>query len=173
MVEGGAAHKAEQTLFVQRDRRADGGARQIRVSRDGVVISRRFAGVAMTIGVPVAAYRGVALDVGAGAEGAPFYRLFLSHRDADLDVILAESADVGAIAAEWISWAQWLALPRLAAQDGDAGALDGLTARAPLARRRGAEVAKRHPRFLCRRKTGVASRMEAVYAGEREIICYE
>lgn len=170
MVESGAAHKAEHTLFVQRDWRADGGVRQTRVGREGVVITRRFAGVAMTIVVPTAAYRGVALEVGAGAEGAPAYRLYLAHRDADLDVILAESADAAFALGEWKYWSQWLTLPRLTAHDGEA---DALCDRAPAARRRGATVARRHPRFLCRRKTGAPARMATVYADEREIICYE
>lgn len=172
-----AAANRPEKLFVQRDRRADGGNRQIRLTREDVMISRRFGGIAMMIAVPVAAYRGVALDVRAGASGGASYRLSLTHSDPDLDVVLAETQDGGAIAIDWKYWANYLDLPRLAPKDGELRALDrpadpvaGVEA---FARRRNASVAGRRPRFLARRKGGDAARMAAVFAGEREIICYE
>jgi len=165
------APRAAHTL-VQRDRRADEGQRQVRVTREGVLISRRLAGIAMHIRVPVAAYRGVALDVSAGREGGACYRLSLAHQDPELDVVLAETQDGGAVAADWKYWANWLDLPRLAARGEALEALE--PARPAVERRRaGVAVAKRRPRFLARRKTGVAARTDISFAGEREIVCYE
>ncbi len=86
MVEAGHANRADEALLVQRDWRADGGSRRVRVTRAGVLITRRFGGVDMRIAVPAPAYRGVALDVAGGGDGAPCYRLSLVHRDRDLDV---------------------------------------------------------------------------------------
>jgi hypothetical protein len=34
-------------------------------------------------------------------------------------------------------------------------------------------VRRRRPQFLVRRKSGDAARLSAIFAGEREIICYE
>ncbi len=177
MLEAGNARKVEENLFVQRDRRADGGARRISVTRSDVLISRRLDGVAMVITVPISAYRGVALDVLAAEDGLPRYVLSLTHRDSDLDILLAETKDGGAVAADWKHWAAWLGLPRLAGEDGELrsldGALGGVDAGAPIGRRRDVNVLKRRPRFLTRRKGGETRRMGAVFADEREIICYE
>jgi hypothetical protein len=174
MFDAGAARKIEEQLFVQRDRRADGGARRVRVTRSDILIARRFGGVEMMIAVPVPAYCGVALDVSEGRDGAPCYRLSLAHRDADLDVLLAETQDGGAAAAEWKYWAAWLGLPRVTNEDGEFASVDpALGGEVSIQRRRNATVAKRRPRFLLRRKAGDAARMDEVFAGEREIICYE
>jgi hypothetical protein len=174
MFEAGNAHETEESLLVQRDRRADGGARQVRVTRGGVLISRRFGGVKMMISVPAPAYEGVALDVVEGRNGAPAYRLSLAHRDSDLDVLLAETQDSGDAAADWKYWAAWLGLPRLAAQDGELTPVDVAGAvPAGLPRRNNAAVRQRRPRFLTRRKPGEAMRMSDVFSHEREIVCYE
>lgn len=172
MVDAGHARK-EETFLVQRDWRADGGDRRVRVTRADVLIARRFGGVKMRISVPVPSYRGVLLDRAAGEDGAPRWRLLLAHRDRDLDVVLDETADEGAAAAGWADWAAWFGLPRLApagTESVDAAA----TARPAPAPRRGASaVRRRRPRFLACRKTGDAGRLAAVFAGEREIVCYE
>lgn len=174
MFEAGNARKVEEAFLVQRDRRADGGARRVRVTRSDILIARRFGGVDMMIAVPVPAYHGVALDVREGRDGAPCYRLSLAHRDADLDIVLAETQDGGEAAAEWKYWAAFLGLPRLALEDGEFAPIDAATpAQASVQRRRDVNVLKRRPRFLSRRKAGDAARTEAVFADEREIICYE
>jgi hypothetical protein len=177
MFEGATAAKMPVKQFVQRDRRADEGERRIRVTRDHVLISRRLAGIAMLITVPVSAYRGVALDVSAGESGGASYRLSLAHCDPELEVVLAETADSGEIAADWKHWASWLDLPRLAARGDGLEPLEtdfgGDPAKEAFSRRRNSSVVKRRPRFLSRRKPGVTARAETVFAGEREIICYE
>jgi hypothetical protein len=174
MFETNNARKTEEALLVQRDWRADGGARRVRVTRSDILISRRFSGVDMMISVPVPAYDGVALDVVEGRDGAPCYRLSLAHRDRDLDVVLAETQDSGDAAANWKYWASYLGLPRLAAENGELAEVD-VASGAPVAYPRGGNAVLRHrrPRFLTRRKVGVAARMAEVFAGEREIICYE
>lgn len=162
---------------VQRDRRADGGKRQVRVSRQDILIARRLAGIAMLISVPVQAYRGVALDIEPTAGGGASYRLSLAHDDPDLAVVLAETEDGGAVSADWRYWASYLDLPRLAGKEGAFEPLDPrlgqVAAPGPIARRRNSSVAQRRPRFAARRKTGIVGRMDRVHDGEREIICYE
>ncbi len=176
MVEAETARRIEDSIYVQRDRRADGGARRVRMTREGVLIARRLSGVAMVISVPVNAYRGVALDVQPAEDGSPRYVLSLTHRDPDLDILLGETQDGGSVAADWRYWAAWLGLPRLAEEDGELRALDRPAdeAVAAMARRRSdANVRKRRPRFLARRKAGDPSRTRMVHAEEREIISYE
>ncbi len=174
MVDAGQAKKGAEALFVQRDWRADGGSRRVRVTREGVLIARRFSGVDMKIAVPAPAYRGVLLDVSAGANGAPQYRLLLVHSDHDLDVPLLETGDSAVAAADWQDWAAWLGLPRLTAAPGDvANVDDGEAPPASAPRRAGSAVARRRPRLMIRRKTGDARRMGTIFAGEREIVCYE
>ncbi|WP_442754473.1 DUF6101 family protein [Methylocystis sp. JAN1] len=174
MFEAVKARKTKEAVLLQRDWRADGGARRVRVTRSDILISRRFSGVEMMISVPVPAYDGVALDVVEGRDGAPCYRLSLAHRDRDLDVVLAETQDSGDAAADWKYWASYLGLPRLAAENGELTEVDAVGgALAGHPRRGAAAVRQRRPRFLTRRKPGVAARMAEVFAGEREIICYE
>lgn len=174
MFDAGNARKNHEALLVQRDWRADGGARRVRVTCSDILIARRFGGVDMRISVPVPAYRGVLLDVVAGQDGAPCYRLLLAHRDCDLDVVLVETQDSGAAAADWRYWSAWLSLPRLAAENGDFAEVDAARqAMAAPPRRGGSTVRGRRPRFLTRRRIGDAARMADVFAEEREIICYE
>ncbi|PWB79850.1 MAG: hypothetical protein C3F11_19725 [Methylocystaceae bacterium] len=168
--------ESQSRFGVQRDRRADGGQRQVRVGRQNILIARRLAGISMLISVPVRAYRGVALDIRATGHGGASYRLSLAHSDPDLDVILTETADGGAVSADWKYWASYLDLPRLAGKDGEFETLDPrigeVAAPGAIARRRNTTVARRRARFATRRKTGIAARMETVYE-EREIVCYE
>ncbi|MFY9655024.1 MAG: DUF6101 family protein [Methylocystis sp.] len=172
MFERQPAQDRYQPGQIQQDPRADGGRRVVRVTRNGVLIERRLKGVAMTIGVPFAAYRGVALAVEPGpSSGIAAYRLSLAHADPDLEVLLCETKNSGAAAADWKYWSFFLDLPRLASHDGEVSPLPG--AKPGVARRRGAAIAKRRPRFLARRKAGEPARVSEVFYGEREIVCYE
>lgn len=174
MLEASQARKDED-FFTQRDWRADGGARRVRVTSSDIVIARRFGGVKMSITVPVPAYQGVLLDLVDGEDGAPCYRLLLAHRDRDLDVALAQTADEGEAAGDWAYWAARLGLPRLAATEtGDFAIVDQPALPSIATKRRGASaVRRRRPTFLARRKTGAPVDPGATYAGEREIISYE
>lgn len=171
-----AAHEPGVCL-VQRDRRADRGERRVQVMGADILISRRFAGISMMIAVPIKAYRGVALAVEPAAIGGASYRLSLAHRDPDLDVILAETRDGGAVAADWKYWASLLDLPRLSGKDDAAEPLESGLAFAPTKhlrdRRRNVSVSKRRTRFARRRKLGELARADAVFSSEREIVCYE
>ncbi|MGJ0506700.1 MAG: DUF6101 family protein [Methylocystis sp.] len=171
-----ASHaRADEAVLVQRDWRADGGARRVRVTSSDILISRRFGGVKMRISVPVPAYQGVLLDLVAAETGEPCYRLSLAHRDRDLDVVLAEVEDEDIATGAWADWADWLGLPRLApTEEGGVADMDlPLPAARPAPRRGASSVRRRRPRFLACRKTGDAARQAAVHAGEREIISYE
>jgi len=163
--------KAEDVMLSQRDPRAEGGIRYVRVSRREILILRRFAGVDMRIRAPVAAYRGVALSIETAQDGGLAFRVSLAHADPEFDVVLAETKDCDAIAADWSYWADYLALPRLAWEDGETREV--VARRSAFARRRGAVAARRRPRFLARRKCGDPARAGVVFSGEREIICYE
>ncbi len=174
MFEANCAAQRLGSSLVQRDQRADEGKRQVRVTRNDIVIARRFAGIAMMVSVPVRAYRGVALAVETAAEGGAAYRLSLAHNDPDLDIVLAETRDSAAVAADWKYWSAYLDLPRLSEEDGKMLPIEAPKgASLAIERRRNAAVFKRRPRFLARRKTGEASRGETVFVAEREIICYE
>jgi hypothetical protein len=171
-----AAQRFEM-LPAQSDQRADDGRRQVSVSRKGVSIARRLRGVSMLIRLPVSCYRGVALDVESICSGGVAYRLALAHNDPDLDVLLSETQDPAAAAAEWKYWSSFLELPRLAAKDGEFAPLEtmmgGVLVKDSIERRGASAVARRRPRFLLRRKNGDPARSSISYAGEREIISYE
>jgi Family of unknown function (DUF6101) len=173
MVESTVARRAGEELLVQRDWRADGGARRVRVTRSDILIARRFGGVDMRIRVPVPAYRGVFLDLAEGADGAPCYRLLLAHADRDLDVLLEETPDAAVAAADASDWADWLGLPLLAAAQEEAAAERTGAQKGPVARRGGSTVARRRPRLLTRRRAGETARMATIFAGEREIVSYD
>lgn len=171
------AAEAQTHFAVQPDRRADEGERRVRVGRRDVLIHRRLAGVAMVISVPVRAYRGVALDIEPQGDGGASYRLSLAHHDPDLDIVLTETADGGAVSADWKYWASYLDLPRLSSKGGELESLDPrlgeVAFRGALERRRNGSVQQRRPRFATRRKTGETARMSTVHEDEREIIAYE
>jgi len=169
-------NEAKQTtglILAQRDPRADGGLRQVRVERERVVIFRRLRGISMRIGAPVDAYRGVALAIEPAEQGGAAYRLSLAHHDPEFDVVLMETDDSRQAAADWRYWAFYLGLPRLAEENGAARPLTQAKDAGPRMRTRGAGLGKRRPRFLARRKTGDGARARMVFAGEREIVCYE
>lgn len=168
------------------DSRADGGQRDVILTRHRVTIRRRIAGMGMKIDVPTRAYRGVVLSLEQSARGRLHYRVTLRHADPDLSVILTEAFDESEILKDWRDWASFLTQSPLVERD--SGALvgaDDVEAQAPadapdaeqftgsFQRRRGPPASARsRGRFVRRRHVGGASG-EAVYAGEREIVCYE
>lgn len=163
------------------DSRADGGQRDVTLTRHRVTIRRRIAGMGMKIDVPTGAYRGVVLSLEQSARGRLHYRVTLRHADPDLSVILTEAFDESEILKDWRDWASFLTISPLVERD--SGALvgaDDVEAEAPaqtftgsMPRRRGAPASVRsRGRFVRRRHVGGAIG-EAVHAGEREIVCYE
>jgi hypothetical protein len=153
----GETQIAGELSLVQRDRRADGGDRHVRVTRGDILIARHFGGVAMMIAAPVRRYRGVGLDVRSDPHGAIFYRLLLVHADADLDVTLGETGDVEVAHLAWAQWASWFALARLALNGDNWIAVEPAQvnqSRHVYPHRRGATMSKRRPRFGLGRKAG-------------------
>jgi hypothetical protein len=140
--------------FDAHDPRADGHIRQIELHRERVVLRRAVRGMQMAVNVRVSDFLGVALR-----ESDDTQVLVLVHRDPSLSVPLLASSDADEIANAWTMWSEIFALPQL-----DEGA------RAPAPRRRRHNVIRsRRPKFLVRRRTGVAREL-AVHRDEREII---
>ncbi|MBR0777712.1 hypothetical protein JQ625_22995 [Bradyrhizobium diazoefficiens] len=140
--------------FDAHDPRADGYVRQIELHRERVVLRRAVRGMQMAINVRVSDFSGVALR-GNDATQA----LVLVHRDPSLSVPLLVSGDGAELTEAWAIWSEIFALPQL-----DEGA------RKPAPRRRRCNAIRaRRPKFLVRRRAGVA-REVSVHRGEREII---
>ncbi|MDX3972112.1 MAG: DUF6101 family protein [Bradyrhizobium sp.] len=140
--------------FDAHDPRADGHVRQIELHRERVVLRRAVRGMQMAINVRVADFTGVALRGNDEAQ-----TLVLVHRDPSLSIPLLVGADADEIAQAWAIWSEIFALPQL-----DEGA------RKPAPRRRRANAIRaRRPKFLMRRRTGMARELP-VHRGEREII---
>jgi len=167
-----------------RDQRADGGERDVTLTRQRVTIRRRYAGVGMKIAVPTQAYRGVVLSLEEGARGRAHFRVTLRHDDPDLSVILTEAFDETQILADWRAWADFLtqrplverdsgALEQAPAQDG-ACESEGEASFPIMPRRRGTPATWRsRGRFQARRRVGGAVMDMGLHKGEREIVCYE
>lgn len=140
--------------FDAHDPRADGHVRQIELHRERVVLRRAVRGMQMAINVRVADFTGVALRGNDEAQ-----TLVLVHRDPSLSIPLLVGADADEIMQAWAIWSELFALPQL-----DEGA------RKPAPRRRRANAIRaRRPKFLMRRRTGMARELP-VHHGEREII---
>ena len=88
--------------FAAADTRADDGLRQVAILADSILFERKVAGVAMRVAIPLALYRGVALELHA-LPGPDAFRLTLTlvHQDRELDVRLFEAVDDDDITAEW------------------------------------------------------------------------
>ena len=142
----------------EKDRRADGGHRDLHCSQNGIVISRKMQGIAMQLAIPARSYTGVVLSLYTGANGLPFYRISMAHPDPDLAIVLFEARDDRDIIAVWKAWAKYFALPAIVErQSGEliGGELRiGATAMGsrPLWRRRGTSLSKRKPQLLIRRR---------------------
>ena len=118
------------------------------------MLRRAVRGMQMAINVRVADFTGVALRGNDEAR-----TLVLVHRDPSLSIPLLVGADADEIAEAWAIWSEIFALPQL-----DEGA------RKPAARRRRANAIRaRRPKFLMRRRAGIAREL-SVHRGEREII---
>ncbi len=140
--------------FDAHDPRADGCIRQIELHRERVVLRRAVRGMQMAVNVRVSDFLGVALRESDDAQ-----ILVLVHRDPSLTVPLLASSDADEIADAWTAWSEILALPQL-----DEGAREP----APRRRRRNA-IRDRRPKFLTRRRAGVARELQ-IHRDEREII---
>lgn len=144
--------------FDTRDARADGGMRQVEISRDRVVLRRAVRGMRMAINVRVNDFLGIAVR-----EADDGQMLVLVHRDPSLSIPLLVSTDDSEIEQASDTWSEIFALPRISE--------DTARAREPAARRRRHNVIKtRRPRILMRRRNGRSLSEMAVHRDEREII---
>ncbi|MGY8680202.1 DUF6101 family protein [Bradyrhizobium sp. UFLA05-153] len=140
--------------FDAHDPRADGHVRQIELHRERVVLRRAVRGMQMAVNVRVSDFTGIALR---GIDDTQM--LVLVHRDPSLAVPLLVSADTDEIAQAWTMWSEIFALPQLDEKRRDPAAR----------RRRRNAIRDRRPKFLMRRRAGVAREL-TVHRGEREII---
>lgn len=158
------------------DRRADGHARTVSLSRDCIRIDRSLAGIAMRVAVPVRAYRGVTLSLLPDDTGGLRYQLHLLHRDHDLSVLLDCAGTDADILADWRLWSRFFRLPALVErQDGLVEEADATLGGLPIGRRSSVRRSsrsrsKRRPAFLARRKAGDAALTTIRHDGEREMI---
>lgn len=76
--------------------------------RERAIIRRRIAGLPMTMAVPIASFRGIAVWIGDELEAMEFS---LAHDDPALSVPLGQVADVDEAARTWKRWAEVLSLP--------------------------------------------------------------
>ena len=145
------------------------------LDRERAIVQRqRRPAPPLTLTVPLASYRGVAVRMEpAGAAGQVRVFVELLHEDPALTLPLIVGDEPEDVAADWQAWGRALKLPLLViGQDGSVsdplGDLGGVITGPPKPRRRYSFFAGRRPRFLTRRKTG-HSRPTEQLAG-REII---
>jgi len=163
--------------YPAQDSGADGQVRQVELDRDHVVVRRAVRGMRMSVGLPVSAFRGVALRlVPADGEHPATVTVMLDHNDYALSVPLYAASDSDDVTAIWKAWGRVLGLPLLvAAGDGvlrePFARLGALDVDQPRSRRRRRSVIKRRrPSILLRRKPGRCIDGAPVHRGEREII---
>lgn len=159
--------------FTAADPSADGGSREIGVSREGIELRRSIRGVQMRVHLPYEEFEGVAVRVIA-AGGEPVIFLSLEHQDDALSVLLLATEDSDEAAASARRWSHVTGMPILVA-----GA-DGNLHSPAVARKASTESSPRRKRrsALRDRRTSVRLRIqrtnrlieENLYTGEREII---
>ena len=163
--------------YPAKDSGADGQVRLVELHRERVVLRRAVRGMRMSVGLPVSAFRGVALRLAPADGDAPAaVTLTLDHKDNALCVPLYAACDSDNVAAIWKAWGRVFGLPLLVAKS------DG-TVREALARlgavslddpeprrRRRTTLKRRRPSILMRRKPGRRIEELRVLRGEHEII---
>ncbi len=159
--------------FTATDPAADGGSREIGVSRDGVELRRSVRGVQMRVQLPFSEYDGVAIRVLAPGGGEPVIFLSLEHQDDALSILLLASEDSDDAAVSARKWSRLTGRPVLVA-DSDGRLRNPASARNPAksGSRRKRRSALRNRRSAIRLRSERANRLieKNVHAGEREII---
>jgi len=160
-------------LILAHDDTADGGIREVLLSREHVEVRRTVGGIPMRVRLPVTDFAGISVRVCLAPDAEPEIYLALEHRDEGLRVVLQCCADATAAAIAGRRWSRFFARPILIA-----GA-DGRLRLPGTWRRRGATNARRHKHGLfrdrhsnyrrrCARVT--STRPDQRYLGEREIV---
>ena len=119
------------------------------------------SGVTIKVKVPVAEYFGVAVSTRINDEGVLSSAIELVHEDAELNYRVFEEIGNTDVVAEWQNWGRKLRLPLfIRSGDGELMAysqqVDGVMLGNSNIRRKTANEANRRPRFLNRRKPGIA-----------------
>ena len=163
--------------YPAQDSGADGQVRQVELHREHVVLRRAVRGMRMKLGLPVSAFRGIALRlVPAEGDQPAAVTLTLDHNDGALCVPLYAASDSDNIAAVWKAWGRVLRLPLLVAESDGAvreaiASLGAVTHADPRPRRRRrSAIKRRRPSIFLRRKAGRRIDGAPVHRGEHEII---
>lgn len=119
------------------------------------------SGVTIKVKVPVAEYYGVAVSTRINEEGVLSSSIELVHDDDELNYKVFEEVGNTDVVAEWQNWGRKLRLPLfIRSGDGELMAysqqVDGVMLGNSNIRRKTANEANRRPRFLNRRKPGIA-----------------
>lgn len=162
-----ARSATHRTGLIEVDPRADGATRRVYMIGGRIVIDRSFAGMAMRIGLPCSAYKGVVLTLHV-VHDAPRFVIRLAHDDPDLSVTLWRSDDDADVVAQWRAFANITHLPKFLERE--PGVLESAERRlgqvvigpAHVMRRRGSAAIRRRPRFLTRRRMGDRQLMKLV-----------
>ena len=153
----------------------DGRASIVLDHRQATVSWGKVAGRPTIVTLPLSAYEGVAVRIETATAGPIRGVVELMHDDPALTLPLVIADEPDDISADWQAWGRVLNLPLLLiSHDGkvvNAGRIGGLDIHPAKARRRHSYFAARRPRFLTRRKTGRADKLEVLKA--REIIAPE
>ncbi len=139
------------------------------------VCRRLPSGIPMAMRLPMAAFEGVAARIVPSADGSDDGMVVIEilHRDPHLSLPLSVAETLDDVIADWRAWSRVLALPMLLVEaDGTWRSLEtrigGVTVKPTRPRRRRSVLNKRRPRFLTRRKVGVA-KAEPVMVAKREL----
>lgn len=147
----------------------------VHLSTERVRIKRSLpSGLPVALDLPITAYEAVAVRILPGpAVDSLTVVLELMHADPSLSVPLAVAEDFDGLVADWRAWGRAFGLPLVLVEaDGYAHIVEnrlGAVTLKDVAPRRRSVLARRRPRFLARRKTGLAG-PQPVHEGEREII---
>lgn len=152
---------------------ADGGSREIGISRDGIEFRRSVRGVQMRVQLPFSEFKGIAVRVIALAATKPMIFLSLEHNDDALSVLLQASEDSDECAEAARKWSKVTGCPILIAdQNGRLRNPASVKTRINENPRRKRRSALRNRRTVIRIRSQRANREidAAFYSGEREII---
>ncbi len=155
------------------DPAADGGSREIGISREGVELRRVVRGMHMRVQLPFSEFEGVAVRVLAPGGGEPVIFLSLEHKDDALSILLQASEDSEASAIEARKWSRITARPILiAGEDGRLQNPAALQKKTLVHMRRKRRGALRNRRSSVRSRSQRAANpiLQKIYAGEQEII---
>jgi hypothetical protein len=163
--------------FTATDAVADERVRHVELHRERVILRRAVRGMRIALNVPVQAFLGVAIRLTPEAGDVPAgVAVVLEHRDPALSIELYSAQDSDDVVAEWRQWSRVLGLPPLVTgSDGKFSEpfprLGAVRCNPPAQRRRRrSALQRRRPKFLVRRRAGVARNAPLVHQGERELI---